>query len=498
MSRAKEGAFKLYNLRFLPLFAAYLILGIFCVKLSFTVAAILGVVAILSVFGLLFTRSIRKTAALLLIAVLLLGYGAARLELYFRNEVGLSGEVTVTCRAVDVREEEDGFSVIADRVKKGGKGYDGKLAFFSEECVSAGDRLTLTGTISIKKVSLDNIVGALEYRKGAKYQMEVTALARQEGEPPLSYRVKGRVRETLLRYEGERAGGFSYAMLFGDAEYMEAEDKSAMREVGVGHIFAVSGLHIGVLASALLFLLRKLRVKDGVSLLILLPIFGFYAYLAEFTPSVLRACIMVLINLAASALGERYDGLSALSFAAILILFFRPLWLFDISFIMSFLSILGIFSLARPLEKALLRLRAKPRFASAAALSLSVTLALLPVSAVVFGKISLAGFALNLLVVPLAAASYILTMIVLLPAMIFPSFGALLKAVSYLPLLISAISGEVAELGLTVSYRFSVAEMLLYYLILFFAGGYSLAKKKVKLTVAGMGAGVLTLLIFLL
>ena len=495
MERGKEGAFKLYNLRFLPLFAALFILGIFLVKVSEWVAAILGITAILFIFLLWRTKSLKSGAAAILVAALLVGYGAASLSLYLRNEVGLTGYHEVTCRAIEVTAGEESYAVLADEIRAEGSSYGGKIAFETAEEITVGDRVTLSGEVSIKRLSLANIYTALEYRKGAKYAIEADDVSVESGTPPLAYAVREKVRALLVNYEGDRAGAFTYAMLFGDAEYMQDADKSAMREVGVAHVFAVSGLHVGVLAAAFLFLLRKLRVKDGISLLILLPIFGFYAYLVGFTPSVLRASIMVLVSLAASALGERYDGISALSFAAILILLVRPLYLFDVSFLMSFLSILGIHCLAEPIEKGFLRRRCKPWLASALALSLSTTIALIPVSATVFGRISLAGFALNILVVPLASLAYILTLIALLPTLVFPSFGALLGAISFLPLFIAELSGKVASLGLTASYEFSVVEIVLYYAILLFCGKYCLAKKKVKQVAGGTGAAILLILI---
>ena len=184
-----------------------------------------------------------------------------------------------------------------------------------------------------------------------------------------------------------------------------------------------------------------------------------------------------------------------MSFAAIVILLARPLLLFDLSFVMSFLAIFGLQSLTSPLKQAFVRRKMKEGLAEALALSIATTVALVPVSAVVFGRITLVGFLLNVIVVPLASVSYVLTLIGLLLTAIIPSFGAFLGAVSVLPSAIITISTAVASLGLTVNYDFSTAEILLYYAILAFVGKYSLASKKVKLVAGGMGAGVLVALI---
>ena len=496
MGSAKDLPFRLFNPRVLLLFAAYLILGIFCVILDVWVAAPLMGVAILFLFLPFKARTFRRGLLIALCLAMIGGYGLATLSLHLRNDVGPTGEITVTCRVADLVETENGKLVTADRLRRDGTLLGGKLSFETEDTVANGDRLTVRGVATIRKVALDSISGALEYRKGTKYSLDsATILSRAEGAPPLRSAIREKVKTALLSAQGKRAGGFSYAMLFGDSEYMRDSDKEAMRETGVAHVIAVSGLHVGVLAAALLFLLKKLRLKEGVCLLILLPIFGFYAYLAEFTPSVLRASIMVSVSLAASALGERYDDISALSFAAILILAVRPLYLFDLSFLMSFLAILGIQSLGMPLERSFRRHKVPPRLASGLALSASTTISLIPVSAIVFGRIALAGFLLNLIIVPIASIAFILNFVVLPFALLFPTVGAVLSLIGYLPELIAETSRATASLGFETNYDFSVAETALYYATIAFIGKYSLAKRKAKLVAAGIGGSVLILLL---
>ena len=491
-----DDSIKLFNVRYLPLFAAFFLLGIFCVKVSITVAAVLWTVAAFCAAALLFGKRIKAWVAVALVAALFVGFGAAKAELYYRNKVGLGGKTEVSCRVVSVEENDGVYTVVADSLCRD-RSYSGEAVFSTEQALAPGDRIRVYGEISIRPLSLDSLSEAMKYRKGYKYQIEsAEVLSVTEGNPPLNLRIREGARNLLIEKQGERAGGFSYAMMFGDAEYMEEADKTAMREVGVAHVFAISGLHIGVLAGALLFLLRKLKVKDGVSLLILLLIFGFYAYLVGFTPSVLRAAIMVSVGLLASHFGARYDDISALSFAAILILIVRPLLLFDLSFIMSFLSIFGLHSLSRPLKKAFQNKGVKEKLAEALSLSIATTIALLPVSAVVFGRISLVGFLLNLVVVPLASVSYVITLIGVLLTAVIPSFGAVLCVTALLPRAISEVSAWAASLGFTAKYNFSAAEILVYYAVLLFVGKYSLAAKKVKLVAGGMGAGVLALLIF--
>ena len=498
MAGRKDAPFRLFNLRYVPLFAAFLILGIFSVSLSYLAAALLMAVALLCLVALVFTRSLTRGVAVVLALTLVVGYLSAFTALHVRNEVGAEGYYTVNCRVVSVREEDGVYFAEADGLRIGGKLYAGGVTLKTDKPLAEGDRVTAIGTISIRKLSLAGTFDALQYRKGKKYVMTADVCDVAPGRPALAARIRGKIREMLLRYQGDRAGAFSCAMLFGDTSYMADEDLDAMRSVGVAHVFAVSGLHVGVLSAAILLLLKKLKAKRYVPFLVMIPILGFYAYLAGFTPSVLRASVMILLYLTASLLGMRYDDLSALSFAAVLILIVRPLYLFDVSFLLSFLALFGIVSLASPLEKCFNRRKIPPFLASALALSVSTSVAILPVSATIFGKVSLLGVLLNVVVVPLASLTYLLTVILLPFALLYSGFGGVLGALRFLPLAMIEIGEWGASVNVTGEHSFAAWEFVLYYATLLFVGKYSLARPKVKLVAGAVVFATFGILLFAL
>ena len=496
MERGKEAPFKFFNLRVLPLIALFFILGIFTVSVSYAVAAISFAVAAIFLFLLVMAKSLRPAFAIALFLVAAVGYGSASAALYYRNNVGASGYVHATCRVNSVEETEDGYLVTADRLEWDGERYSGGVEITTVVPVEAGDRLTVSGNIEITELSLDDAFEALKYRTGTKYSMVAVTCVAEPGNPPLADRIRTRLRETLIRYEGDTAGAFTYAMIVGDASYLGYADKANIRALGAAHIFAVSGLHVGVFAAVLLFILRKCRANRIVRLVVMAAVLGAYAYLVGFTPSVLRASVMILLSLLASLLGMRYDDLSSVSFAALAILLVKPLYLFDLSFIMSFLSILGIMCFSRPLERACLKRKVPPFFAAGLALSVSSTVALLPVTASVFGTVSLLGVLVNVVVVPLASLAYVLSVIALPLTLLYSGFGALLKVVANLPLGIIEICRWANGINITGSHAFYTWELILYYAVLLLVGKYSLLDKKTKILLGGSFAGIFGVLFF--
>lgn len=84
-------------------------------------------------------------------------------------------------------------------------------------------------------------------------------------------------------------------MLLGEKSFIPSHLKEIFAEAGIMHILAVSGLHVGIIAMALLALLSMLKLPKKFKLFILILILITYASITGFRPSVLRATIMFIL-----------------------------------------------------------------------------------------------------------------------------------------------------------------------------------------------------------
>ena len=130
------------------------------------------------------------------------------------------------------------------------------------------------------------------------------------------------------------------AELTGDKSGMSDELYAAVKDVGLAHIFAVSGLHCAFLVSIITLLVP--RQKRKISFAVLTAVLLFYAAMVGFTPSVVRACVMQAALLAAPLFKRESDGLTALGGALLLIILLNPYAVFSISLQLSFAATLGI------------------------------------------------------------------------------------------------------------------------------------------------------------
>ncbi|MFR6641788.1 MAG: ComEC/Rec2 family competence protein, partial [Christensenellales bacterium] len=152
---------------------------------------------------------------------------------------------------------------------------------------------------------------------------------------------------------------------------------------GIGHILAVSGLHVGFITAALAWLLGKLRLNRYAKLGIVSSTLLFYCFLASFSPSVVRASAMCVIGLTADAFGKRRDSLSGLCAAVTAILAIKPLYVYDVGFVLSVSAVAGILMFAETIKRLLKFLRLS---VEAMSVSVAAQIGITPTMLVVFGK----------------------------------------------------------------------------------------------------------------
>lgn len=206
--------------------------------------------------------------------------------------------------------------------------------------------------------------------------------------------------EHLFRAAGEENGGMLCAMVLGEKWEADAGSVSLYTESGMGHLLAISGLHISLAGMGVYRLLRKRLRYPYVPAALGCTAMSFCYYLltGEGT-SAGRAFFMLTVYGIGQVLGRQYDLATAAALSAFAMLLFRPLLLFQSGFLLSFGSVLSL-GMLYPL---LLRARL-PRLFTPILPGLSIQLVTLPVQAYFFYKFPVYSLFLNLAVLPLFTA----------------------------------------------------------------------------------------------
>ena len=231
------------------------------------------------------------------------------------------------------------------------------------------------------------------------------------------------------------AGGFLKAILTGDRSGLSEGAASDLSEAGLSHILAVSGMHFGYLMLLLSLLgpqRRRLMAAAGV------PALVFYALLTGASPSVVRACVMLLFVLAAPLFRRESDPPTTMFAALFCILLANPFAAASISLQLSFGAVAGLLWLSPRVQGLLLGDRPRGRVYSFLAASLSATVGALaftvPLCAVYFGSVVLISPVSNLLCLPAASGVFLLGLAAVLLSFLWLPLGA---ALGFVPALLA-------------------------------------------------------------
>ena len=128
--------------------------------------------------------------------------------------------------------------------------------------------------------------------------------------------------------------GYFQALIFGDKSYLLRDEISSFKNLGTSHLLAISGLHIGVLISLIYFILLKLKVSVDYIEKIILIIIPLYMLLSGASASVLRAGFIIIFYIIFRR--KSIDKLDSLLLTFLILLFYNPLYTFNIGFQLSF------------------------------------------------------------------------------------------------------------------------------------------------------------------
>ena len=145
-------------------------------------------------------------------------------------------------------------------------------------------------------------------------------------------------------------------MLLGLRSELSPDILDAFRNSGSIHILAVSGLHVGLIATVCFLGFSLLRLPRKATDLLTIAAVILYACLVGFRPSVFRASLMAIIYLISRIIERDRDLFNLLAFAALVLLLINPAQLWDIGFQLSFAAVAAIVYLAPKWESFIARI----------------------------------------------------------------------------------------------------------------------------------------------
>jgi len=345
-----------------------------------------------------------------------------------------------------------------------------KVPIYDEGTYQTGDRVKIAGTLR-NSYSIKDTIDTSDIRYNINYELtDGISLSVEHGTLTFDEKVRLYIYNVATEYM-PNSGDVAYALITGDRNALDEVKTEAFQSAGIIHLLVVSGLHVNFVVLIFGFLLQKLKIKEYIQLPVLLVPLSFYAYICNFTPSIMRAILMTVCLYLSRIVHGRYDLLTSLFWAMTIILLYQPAYLYDIGFQLSIMSVFGIATVYFRIDRALRRRkinRILRKLISTVMLSFSCVVATLFFNAYYFSSVALLGIVVNVFAIPMIFASFMLTVVGLFP-WIFHYAAWIADKIIYA---VVFVAKGVSSFNLVLPIEAISAAMVISPVLLFIVGGY--------------------------
>ena len=242
---------------------------------------------------------------------------------YNKNTKYITGIVT------DIKKDEDRSKIII-------KAKENILIYYYKSIdLKLRDKIEIKG----KLASFDNntIFNLFNYKKymlskNIYYKMNAVSIIKISKNKNIFYSIKNKL---MKRISIIKRSEYLYAFIFGDTSNIDEDILSSYRTNGISHLFSVSGMHITLISTIILFILNKLK-KSNINYIIVILFLLFYMFLTDFTPSIIRATFLFILLFINKILKLNISIFRILLFILFFSLFFNTYNIYNTGFIFSY------------------------------------------------------------------------------------------------------------------------------------------------------------------
>ncbi|MCM1023887.1 MAG: ComEC/Rec2 family competence protein [Prevotella sp.] len=375
------------------------------VNLAAAAVIVLSAVSAIAVYG---KRYLKAAVCLFSAAVGMLLYGGYDLLVY-ENIVKYDGcDVELEGTISDFSEYSGDITLFTVKGVINGD-VSAELTFFADSSdAQIGDRINVAGKAAVFEDSYKFPAKSYNKAKGVYLRLNNASVLSCTHKKFSLKRVVNSYREYILGVINDRMDGdcaaVMTAMLFGDKSAIDSSEKTLMYRAGIGHIMAVSGVHLSVVCSLFWFVISRLPVNRYIRFgLLMIPVLCF-VMLAGMSNSVIRAAIMIALVYGAGLFRRRADTFNSLGIAVILLTAASPFAVRDASFLLSVCGVFGIGVAAPAVTDEIEKKHKLNGIAKSFIASVCVMTVIFPVTMLFFDEVSAVSPISNLILLPVCTA----------------------------------------------------------------------------------------------
>lgn len=193
-----------------------------------------------------------------------------------------------------------------------------------------GNNLQVKGEVSIpNKNTIPNTFNYQKYLKSKNIYkvMNVEKIEVLNNNKNVLYTIKNKIIKRIGKFKSKR---YISAFILGDKSFLDEDVKNMYQELGVSHIFAISGMHISLITTILFFILKK--IKENLKYFIVILFLLLYVFLTGMQASVLRSVAFFIVSYFNKKYLFNIDNTNIFYIAITILLIIFPNLIFDIGF----------------------------------------------------------------------------------------------------------------------------------------------------------------------
>ena len=286
----------------------------------------------------------------------------------------------------------------------------------------------------------------------------------------ITNKLRNSIIEKIESLLAEKTRGLFEGILLGNKSDISEEIIEDFKTSNLTHILSVSGAHTSYIIVGTSYILSKSKMFKKHVYIITIAVLVVFMFLTNFTPSVIRTCLMGILVMCAKIFHCKSDFPSSISLAVLITLIYNPFLINEIGFQLSYLGTIGIVLFNKNIENLFCKIKINNKIVKIISVTFSAQIMIMPIMALKFNTISLTFFISNMLASPILGIIMILGITTLFVSFISYSIAKILAIILNFSLevliYISDFCSKIPFSKILIKTPYVISVILIYFLII--------------------------------
>ena len=326
------------------------------------------------------------------------------------------------------------------------------------ENISIGDKIEVEGVL--EEPNNNDVFNLFNYKKylyynKIHYQVVANSVVKIGNNSNVLYYIKNKFISRINKLP--KAKEYVKTFLLGDTSLIDGQILNSFRSNGISHLFSISGMHISLFASCILYILKRISYNNFYNYFIVINFLVFYMLLVGTLPSVVRSTIMYILFALNKVFNLKIKSIDILCILLIIMFLINPMYVYNVSFQYSYIISFSLILFNKNIQ------RHKNKIGKSLYISMLSFFVAFPITIYNYYKVNILGIFLNIVFIPFVSVIIFPLSIV---SFIFPFMSYILSFFVNILEYVSRVI-EISKFGIICFSKPNIYLIILYYIFIY-------------------------------